>query len=101
MTKKTHIGIIMDDQNSITLEELMQACSCDNDWITDLANEGILEPIGEEKEQWCFSYISLHRALSAKRLQQDLGINIAGVALALELINEVDELKAQIKRLDM
>jgi chaperone modulatory protein CbpM len=33
------------------------------------------------------------------RLQRDLGINLAGVALAIDLLDEIEDLRAQLCRL--
>jgi chaperone modulatory protein CbpM len=42
----------------------------------------------------------LQRARVALRLQNDLDVNLAGAALALELLDELDELRARVQRLE-
>ncbi|MBT9477058.1 MAG: MerR family transcriptional regulator, partial [Polaromonas sp.] len=42
----------------------------------------------------------LQRARVALRLQTDLDVNLAGAALALELLDELDELRARVQRLE-
>jgi len=37
------------------------------------------------------------RVRSALRLQHDLGVNLAGIALALDLMEELENLRAQLK----
>jgi chaperone modulatory protein CbpM len=34
------------------------------------------------------------------RLQRDLGINLAGIAVALDLLDEVETLRARLRRLN-
>ncbi len=97
MTEHIHSGMLLDEQNEISLEELMQACSCDIEWVIELVNEGILEPIDKDSQQWCFSGVSLLRAHTTMRLQKDLGVNLAGAALALDLMLEIETLRARIK----
>jgi chaperone modulatory protein CbpM len=36
---------------------------------------------------------------SALRLQRDLGVNLAGIALALDLMEELDNLRAELKKM--
>jgi chaperone modulatory protein CbpM len=61
--------------------------------------EGILEPAGHNPAQWRFSGTSLQKAHIAMRLQRDLEINLAGVALALDLMDEIESLQAVVCRL--
>jgi len=86
-------GIILEEETRLSLRELCDACAVHVEFITELVDEGVIEPSGYEKSHWCFSGISLQRIRKAKRLQQDLGINLAGVALALDLMDEVQQLR--------
>ncbi|MBC8379409.1 MAG: MerR family transcriptional regulator, partial [Planctomycetes bacterium] len=52
---------------------------------------------GDEIYLWRFSGSSLVRVRSAQRLQRDLGVNLAGIALALDLIEELDNLRTQLE----
>ena len=85
------------EEDSLTLGQLCRACGVHADWIISLVEESIIEPQGEDIPLWRFSGASLIRARSALRLQRDLGINLAGIALALDLMEELDSLRKQIK----
>ena len=65
------------------------------------AEEGVLEPIGNDREQWRFSAASLQRAHVTLRLLRNLGINLAGIALALELLDKIETLRTHLSRLDV
>jgi len=93
-----HIGTVI-EEDSLTLGQLCRACGVHADWIISLVEEGIIEPQGEDIRLWRFSGASLVRARSALRLQRDLGVNLAGIALALDLIDELESLRAHIKTL--
>lgn len=82
-----------------TLSEMCHACGVESAEVVKLVDEGVLEPIGPNRNRWRFPGVSLQRARKALRLQQDLGVNAAGAALALELIDELDRLRAEMKRL--
>lgn len=98
MTRSVLSGTLLDEQVTISLTEICQTCSCRREWVFELVREGILEPLDHEPEEWLFSGASLPTAQAAQRLQRDLGINLAGVALALELLDEIKSLRAQLLR---
>ncbi|UUZ66040.1 chaperone modulator CbpM [Polaromonas sp. P1-6] len=67
--------------------------------IIQLVDEGVLAPSGTAPGQWRFTGLHMHRAQVALRLQRDLGVNLAGAALALELLDEMQSLRTQLHRL--
>ncbi len=78
------IGLLLDQEHPLTLGELSRACSMHADWVLELVEEGILEPLNPpEVSRLQFSGQNLHRALIVRRLQRDLGVNLSGAALAL------------------
>ncbi|MDD2725532.1 MAG: chaperone modulator CbpM [Methylovulum sp.] len=93
-----HTGIVIEEDN-LSLEQLCDACGVQTDWVISLVEESIIEPKGQGLSHWYFSGASLVRVRSAFRLQRDLGVNLAGIALALDLIEELDNLRAQIKKM--
>jgi len=101
MTQRTDIlsGIIIEEQQRLSLRELCDACAVHAEFIAELVDEGVIEPAGMDRSHWVFSGISLTRIRTAKHLQHDLGVNLAGVALALELLDEVRQLRTQVQRL--
>ena len=62
-----------------------------------MVEQGVLEPSGKRGHHWCFPANSIRRTRIAARLQRDLGVNLAGVALALDLLERVDELQARLR----
>ena len=92
-------GLVLDERAELTLSDLCHACSRHAEWIVQLVEEGILEPHGRNPAQWRFSGTSLLKAHIAMRLQRDLDINLAGVALALDLMDEIESLRALVWRL--
>ncbi|MBL8416422.1 MAG: MerR family transcriptional regulator [Propionivibrio sp.] len=90
-------GIILEELRELTLAELCRACAVRSESIVELVEEGVLAPNGREPHRWRFSGIHMHRATVALRLQRDLGVNLAGAALALQLLDEVEALRARLK----
>jgi chaperone modulatory protein CbpM len=85
-------GEIFDDYTLLNVDELCRLCAVDRTFIIELVEEGVLEVI-ELAPEWRFSGRALRRARTASRLQRDLQINLPGVALALELLDELELLR--------
>jgi chaperone modulatory protein CbpM len=101
MTSKTLTGILLDEQAELSLHDLCHACSASTEWVIELVDEGVLEPIGHEQAHWRFSGLSLLRARAAMRMQRDLQINLAGVALALNLMEEIEAMRERLRRFEL
>ena len=88
---------ILEEQVGLSLSEVSRACAVHAEMIVELVNEGVLVPDGREPHRWRFTGVHVRRATVALRLQRDLGLNLAGAALALELLDEVEALRAQLR----
>ena len=93
-------GELFDDDAEVSVGELCRACATSTEWVVELVEEGVLEPTGGGPRQWRFTGRSLHRAYRARRLQQDLELDAAGVALALDLLERIDALHERLRRLE-
>jgi len=92
-------GRILENETRLTLSQLCNACAVHAEYIIELVDEGFIEPSSMGNAHWCFSGITIKRVQKAKRLQRDLGINLAGVALAIELMDEIEHLRATLRRM--
>jgi chaperone modulatory protein CbpM len=90
-----HTGSIL-EEDSLSLEQLCCTCGVQPDWVARLVEESIIEPDGKEMPSWRFSGLSLVRVRSALNLERDLGVNLAGVALVLDLLEELAQLRRQL-----
>jgi chaperone modulatory protein CbpM len=88
---------IVEEQTRLTLDDLCRACAIDAQRIIELVDVGVLEPQGREPARWIFVGDSMQRARKALRLQHDLDIDLAGAALALELLDEIALLRARLR----
>lgn len=90
-------GDLFGEEIRLTLDELCRHCMLEAAAVISLVEEGIVEPQGERVEEWRFSFGSLRRARTAVRLQRDLGVNLAGAALAIELLERIAELERRLR----
>ena len=88
---------VIDEQTTFTLRELCRSCAVEAELIEALVEQGILEPAGKRGSHWCFPANSLRRTRVTLHLQRDLGVNLAGAALALELLERIDALDARLR----
>ncbi|MCF8069772.1 MAG: chaperone modulator CbpM [Desulfobacterales bacterium] len=101
MTHQTVVtGIIVEETTIFSLGELSRACGKPAEWIIALVEEGVIEPVGSDRSQWKFKGHCLRRVRIVQRLVSDLGLNLAGAALALELLEEVETLRNRIAALE-
>jgi len=90
-------GHILEEAAQLSLADLCDSCQIPAEHMIKLVEHGIISPCeGQSVRQWRFQGDSLVRVHKALNLQQDLGINLAGAALALELLDEIDELRSAL-----
>jgi chaperone modulatory protein CbpM len=91
-------GEIVEESIEFTLGELSRASGASEEQLSLWVAEGAFEPRGEASPAWRFSGSALRRAATAQRLTRDLGVNAAGVALALDLLEEIEALRTRLAR---
>jgi chaperone modulatory protein CbpM len=91
-------GSVLDDDTEMTLIEFCQACSVHEDDVRVWVSEGMLHPSAAPGQPMRFRGAALRRARVAVRLTRDLEVNTAGVALALDLLDEIADLRARLAR---
>lgn len=89
---------LLDDATPMTLAELARACRAAEEEVHVWVVEGVLQPIGDSPPEWRFTGPALRRARLAVTLTRELEVNAPGVALALDLMDEIESLKAALKR---
>ena len=97
--KKKEIMIIVED-SGLTLEELCDTCDISSDLIQDFIAYDIIQPAGAIPEEWIFDLMQLQRIKTAIRLQSDLEVNLAGVAVILDLMDEIEALRKRTELLE-
>jgi len=86
-------GTLLGEHGVVTLAQVCRVCRVREESIVELVAEGITEPAGTDQGQWWFDPMGARRLHIAIRLQRDLGVNPAGAALALDLLEEIDRLR--------
>ena len=82
-------GTVLDEEGSFTLEQLCRMCRLEEKVILTLVEEGVLDPEGEDPATWKFPGTSVTHVRIVVRLQRDLGVNLQGAAVVLDLLDRL------------
>ncbi len=93
-------GEVLEEYEDLSLVEFCRVCRVSADEVFILVEEGIVEPVGGEASQWRFHGTNVRRVRCALQLRKDLGVNWAGAALALDLLEELQELRTRLRRFE-
>jgi chaperone modulatory protein CbpM len=88
------------DDQLIAAQELCRACRLDMATLIELAELGVVAPRGASPDAWQLPAAALARLRVASRLMHDLGVNVSGAALALELLDVQHELERRVRLLE-
>jgi chaperone modulatory protein CbpM len=94
------IGTVVEEEVTYSFTELCERCALSHDELIAMVQEGMLQPRGETPEDWVFPGHTLRRLRAALLLQRRMEVNLPGVALALDLLDELRRLRAQVDALE-
>ncbi|MCF6204746.1 MAG: chaperone modulator CbpM [Methylococcaceae bacterium] len=95
---KTETGILIEESDKLSFVKLCRYCSLPAESVIKMVERGMVDPLDPSLSysHWQFSSTSLLRIQTAQRLQRDLDVNLAGAVLALELLDEIKQLRQQV-----
>jgi chaperone modulatory protein CbpM len=92
---------VIDATTWLRVDELCARVHVDEQWIVELVELGALEPLGgSDPDEWSFALSDVPRLRAMTRLVEDLGVNLPGAAIILELVEERRRLQAQLRASD-
>jgi chaperone modulatory protein CbpM len=84
----------------LAVTEVCRLCLIDMSAVVELVELGVVVSRGASPDEWLVPAASLPRLRIASRLMRDLGVNVTGAALAVELLEARGELERRIGRLE-
>ncbi len=81
------------------IEEVCVAAGVSIRALIEIVDYGIVEPEGGSRRNWRFDPQAIALIKRAARIKHDLDIDWGGVALALDLLSEIDELRSENRML--
>jgi chaperone modulatory protein CbpM len=91
---------VLGDDDWLAANEICQLCRLDLTVVMELAELGVVAPRAVVTGEWQLPATSLPRLRVAARLMRDLGVNVSGAALALELLDAQRELQRRLRTLE-
>lgn len=91
---------VLGEADWIAAAEFCRLCRLDLDAVIELADLGLVSPRGYSPDEWQLPAAALPRLAMAGRLMRDLGVNVSGAALAVELLEAQRNLERQLRRLE-
>jgi chaperone modulatory protein CbpM len=88
-------GQILEEQTEFSITEVCSICAVEERQIVELVEQGVIEV--RSVTQWRFSADDLRRARISVHLQRDLGVNPAGAALVLDLLERIESLESRLR----
>lgn len=89
--------VIVGSSDMLTLEEFCQALHSSKELVIEMVEHELVRPEGKMGEEWRFDSISLRRGRIAVSFYRELEINMPGIALALDLLDKIEELQQQMQ----
>jgi chaperone modulatory protein CbpM len=77
----------------LSLSEVTLSFGISTETVIEIVDEGIVTVQKDKNNEWMFDNEAIRRIRTVLRLHRDLGVNLAGAGLALELLKEIDRLK--------
>jgi len=96
-TSSIAVGVCLTEDHALELEAFAAACGTEVEFVRLLVDEGLVQPVALQPA-WRFGGEELARVRRICRLQRDFEANLQSVAVMLDLIDEVERLRAQLQR---
>lgn len=84
------VGQIAEEQEWFAVEQMCSLCAVERQYLLELVREGVIETSPDQQR---VSGTSLRRVRLAMRLRRDFGVNAAGVALVIDLLDRIESLE--------
>jgi chaperone modulatory protein CbpM len=91
---------LLGENDWIAVTDVCQLCLIDMTTIVEFVELGVVVSRGPSPAEWSVPAASLPRLRVAGRLMRDLGVNVTGAALAVELLEARGDLERQVRRLE-
>ena len=91
---------LLGEADWIAVTDVCRLCLIDMTEVVELIELGVVTSRGPTPDEWLVPAASLPRLRIAGRLIRDLGVNVTGAALAVELLESRGDLERQLRRLE-
>lgn len=90
------IGVLIEDSETMSYTEVCHKYNIPKELLLEMMEYGLFSNHSSQIEQLQLHPKELRRIESAFRLHRDLGINLPGVVLAIELLEKIEHLDDEL-----
>jgi DNA-binding transcriptional MerR regulator len=99
-TRKTTVLALRETRRQLlSIEDLARAAGLHVALVRTMLDYGVIDPEPESAAQFLFRASAVERVRCVMRLRRDLGVNLAGAAVILEMKERMRSLRAELDRL--
>lgn len=97
MTKSDLIsGVLIEKKQALTLDEFSRVIKIEREIVIQMVDYHVLEPEGKTPQDWRFDSVAIKRGVRASSFYHDLEVNLPGIALALDLLDKIEDLRQKM-----
>lgn len=90
------IGVLIEETTTSSFVEVCHHYNIPQELLIEMVEHGLFPNQPTQIEQIALDQKALRRIESAFRLHKDLGINLPGVTLAIELLDEIERMRNEL-----
>ena len=98
MSEEGILAEVIEEEACLTVDEICAACALEREWLVRRIEEGLFPVPGGIVGEWRFGARGIARARRMRSLERDFDAVPELAALVADLLEEVDELRARLKR---
>lgn len=95
---KTQLSALLLEQPQLSVDEVAMSCAVSRDWVIAHVEAGVLACSGESPAHWSFTGHALRRARKLRGLERDFDANPELAGLVVDLIEELERVRARLRR---
>jgi len=93
-------GVLVDEDTPISFIEVCQKYNLSEELLSEMIEHGLFTPLASNLKTIQVTQKTVWRIQSARRLQQDLALNLPGAVLVLELLDELERMRNELRILE-
>ena len=97
--RRYDIVLCRNERQQLTLDELASCAGMAPALVESLIEFGLIDPIESGGARWLFDPSAIPRLRTIRRLRESLGMNLAGIAVTLDLLDRLCALKRENEKL--
>jgi|SRR6185436_5176999 len=100
MSDEHIVAAVIVEDAYFTVEQFCAVCSIEQEWIVRHVQEGLFPISGAVVSEWRFSSADLRRAQRMRDIEREFEAAPELAALVADMLAEIDELRARLRRLE-